>query len=65
MTLNTLYDEVRALGFEDGGTPDGAFVFAANRALLQIAAECKEKRRGTFPRLFSMKKEKRYATFTV
>ena len=47
MTLNTLYDEVRALGFEDGGAPDGAFVFAANRALLQIAAECKEKRRGT------------------
>ena len=47
VTLNTLYDEVRALGFEDGGAADNAFVFAANRALLQIATDCKEKKRGT------------------
>ena len=39
MTLNQLLNEAYALGFEENGTPDDVFIFAANRALRLMALE--------------------------
>lgn len=46
MTLRELCDEVYALGFENDGEPDGSFVLAANRGLMQIATEIPESKTG-------------------
>ena len=39
MTLTNLFREVLALGFEETGEPDAAFIFSANRALRLIFSE--------------------------
>ena len=38
MTVSQLYNSVAQLGFEDSLEEDDRFIFAANRALLQVNA---------------------------